>query len=378
MTTKAAAPEGTAVWAGESVRDALTSRPWHTFAVLAAISAAALLIYGRGLWFFFDEWRFIFDRHLTIADLIRPHNEHWSAVLVLIYRGLVELVGTGSYLPFHAVLVACHVVAASGVLALLMQVTTRGIALALTVLFLAFGAGSDNLLWAFQIGFVLATGLGTWALALAPRRPAVAAVLLTVAVATQGVGLFFLAATVVRLHRSRSALWLAIPVAVYGAWFLVAGRVGDNPSPVTDQVAFFAYGFLASAGSLVAGGPVIGALFLGLALVAWRRGVLSAWSLAALAGLVVEFGLIALARAHLEPSFAAAPRYLYVGAPFVLVILSEAWRAVSRPSIRTMGPVFLSLAVLLNLAALVHARGQWDQQLAAEASVPPQERGFPD
>ena len=303
----------------KALRIGLAARPWSAFAVLASVTAVLLALYGRGLWYFLDEWLFILDRHLTIADLVRPHNEHWSAVLVVIYRGLIDLFGTASYFPFHLVLIGTHVFAASGVLALLLNVSSPRVAIAFATVFLAFGAGSDNLLWAFQIGFVLATGLGTWALAVAPRRPGMAAVLLTIAVATQGVGLFYLAAVALRLHRSRTVVWLALPVAVYAAWFAIAGTVGANHGAVSGVAVFFLYGLLASAGSLIAGGPAVGLLFVCLAAVGWRAHALTIWSASAIAGLFVGFGLIALARGDLDLTFAAAPRYLYACAPFVMV-----------------------------------------------------------
>ena len=57
---------------GQNVREVLTRRPWWTFGIVAATVTAVSVVYGRGLWFYNDEWRFNFDRQLTIADLIRP------------------------------------------------------------------------------------------------------------------------------------------------------------------------------------------------------------------------------------------------------------------------------------------------------------------
>ncbi len=62
---------------------------------------------GAGMTFFSDEWAFIAARSLANPiDWLRPHNEHWSTLPIILYRLLVETVGIGSYLPYLAV-VAC-------------------------------------------------------------------------------------------------------------------------------------------------------------------------------------------------------------------------------------------------------------------------------
>jgi hypothetical protein len=56
------------------------------------------------LWFCNDEWEVIRNRALDLESLLRPPNERFSAVLILIHRGLVDLLGTLSYAPFLAAL----------------------------------------------------------------------------------------------------------------------------------------------------------------------------------------------------------------------------------------------------------------------------------
>lgn len=59
------------------------------FAVAFAAGVGLLVLLGRGLWFFTDEWEFLLNRReLALAPLVAPHNEHWVSLPILIYRGL--------------------------------------------------------------------------------------------------------------------------------------------------------------------------------------------------------------------------------------------------------------------------------------------------
>ncbi len=68
---------------------------------------------------------------------------------------------------------------------------------------LLLGSGAENLFWAFQTGFVGSVMFGVWALVFIERpadrhAPVVASVLLVAALASSGMGLFFLVATAAR------------------------------------------------------------------------------------------------------------------------------------------------------------------------------------
>ena len=47
-----------------------------TVAVLLLVSLAVLLFLARGMTFFADEWAVIAERDLSLADFLRPFNEH--------------------------------------------------------------------------------------------------------------------------------------------------------------------------------------------------------------------------------------------------------------------------------------------------------------
>jgi hypothetical protein len=154
------------------------------FVLLALLAVAMMLYLARALSFMGDEWVYIVDRRLTFESMLQPHNEHLAFFHVLVYRGMVESFRTGWYLPFQVALLAIHVAAAAGVLALLSRYVALEAALAAAVLFLFLGTGYDNLLAAFQIGFAGAVALGIWAIVVVDR-PWLSALLLTAALWTQ-------------------------------------------------------------------------------------------------------------------------------------------------------------------------------------------------
>lgn len=323
-------------------------RPDRYFVVFLGTTLAAcsgLLYLGRSGTFYLDEWTFITERSLTFADLLRPHNEHWSAMLVVVYRILFQLVGLHSYLPYLATLVTLHAVVAIGVYRLLRMRNEPFAALAGGALVLLLGSGAEDLFWAFQIGFVGATAAGVWALVLleepASRRRLVgAASLLTIGCATSGVGLWFLVAAGLELlvdPRTRRRIWVAVvPGLVYIAWFVLFGRdaLWRNGSPLDivtlahlpDFVWTGAGGML---GKLTGWGPDPGRILVvaAVAAVGWRmmRGErVPARGIATMASVVVAFLLVGLVRSQGGTELADASRYVYPTGILAILGLS-AW-----------------------------------------------------
>ena len=141
-------------------------------AVGLAIAAVVLLRVARGQWFFADDWEFIARRGVFDGEfsLWSPHNEHWSTIPILVYRALFSLVGLESYRAYLVPLIGVHL----GLGVLLWRIMrTSGvqvvIATALTIVFVFLGAGSENLLWAFQLGFVGSFFFGVLAVHLVDR-----------------------------------------------------------------------------------------------------------------------------------------------------------------------------------------------------------------
>lgn len=272
---------------------------WLPFGVLSIAALGLILWLGRDLTFTWDECDFT----ARGWDVLRPHNEHWSTIPLLTWKTTMAMFGTASYLPFHAVLLGAYLLMAAGVYALLGGLFAVGA----VALLLFLGTGSDQLMSAFQIMFVESSAAGVWALYFIERgRHARAAVLLIVAVASSGMGLAFLAAGMVlgALRRDRAAAWLALPVVVYGVWYVAFNSGGDVellrvPGFVAEQ--------LLGASAALMGLPGIVVLLVVVGVAAWRgRDPLI---FACLVGIVAEFAIIGLVRdegsARYQTTFAA-------------------------------------------------------------------------
>lgn len=305
------------------------------FAAACAAAVVAWLVLGSGTTFINDEWQFIRASHdLSLGYFMEPHNEHLVALPKLLYQGLLATVGLHSYVPYLLLVVLLHVATAIGIYVYARRQTVPLIALAAGTLFLLLGSGAENLLWGFQVAFVGAAALGTWALVIllrepTPVRPWIAALLLLAAVATSGVGLFFLAAAAAILVIStplRRHLWVLAPAVVaYAVWYLEygGGAVGALAAPQA-VVAFVRFGISDAVGELSGFGREIGliiAVLIGIATVAnlasgerIRLGLM-----AGAVGLLAQFGLTGLARADLGAELAGASRYTYEGAIFILI-----------------------------------------------------------
>ena len=115
-----------------------------------------------GQWFYADEWDFIANRSRpagsvgkVVEMLLTPHNEHWSTLPILVYRAVFGVVGLRAYWPYLVVLYAFHLT----VVALLVRVLRRhgvpvGFRCFFVAIFVVYGAGAENLLWAFQFAWM--------------------------------------------------------------------------------------------------------------------------------------------------------------------------------------------------------------------------------
>ncbi len=138
--------------------------PRAALCAFVAIELGALVYYSvlaRGQWFFADEWDFLAHRSLSPNSLLAPHQGHWTTVPIVVYRILWQLIGLRSYMPYVGLTIALHLTAAA-----LLRATMRrsGIrpwtATAGASVFVLFGAGAQDIFWAFQITFAGALVLG--------------------------------------------------------------------------------------------------------------------------------------------------------------------------------------------------------------------------
>jgi len=345
---------------------------------LIAIGAAilmglAILWLSRNFNFYFDEWDFILAApRWTPVSLLEPHNEHPSMLLRAIYALLLNTVGLRSYLPYMAVLVTLHGTSAVLLFELVHRRAGDLVGLAAGALLLVLGAGWENLLWAFQIGFVgsIACGLGMLIALDGPRtsrRLAAAMALLIASLMFSGIGLFFGVAVAVQLiatpARRRDAVWLIPIAAAFGVWFLTFGRhdavpIAANPAgTLLSLPLYIVWGVGSAIAGLVGLGGVIGLpiALVGIAVVltSWRRGV-DPFALGIVAALLAFYFVAGLSRAQLGYEQSGAGRYVYEGAVFWILLLSGVardlpWRGTWRPVLAAC----LFLACFSNAVLLV-------------------------
>ena len=314
--------------------------------VAAAFIGCAWIFYlDRHLSFFGDDWTLIVVARQNLPEmLLSPHGGHFLLVHGLLYEALFVTAGLHSYLPYLGLLLAAH--AASVVLLFLVVRRRAGDAIALgaAAILLLYGTAAEDLAWAFQVEFILPVSFGLGALLLldAPkisiRNYVVAAALLTLAIATSGMGIVMFAAVGGELifdpARRRDLLTLAPGALTFGLWYVLIAR----SSPPTLSLSRATLGVLPERfwvglegavnglfGLQPDAGPVaLAAIAVSLVAVwAWRRRV-GVRAAGPLVGLGVEFLLIGLTRAQFDLNAAASSRYMYVAAVLLLLTITDA------------------------------------------------------
>jgi hypothetical protein len=202
--------------------------PWIALAILLLGGAALLAYETRGTTFWSDEWLWILHRRgSSISSFLDPHNSHLSLIPIAIYKLLLAVTGLRHYWPYRGVLIA-----ADAGCALLIFVYARSrvgpyFALLASALILFFGPGWQDILWPFQIGWLIAIGSGIGALLLLDRHDRAgdvgACLMLAVSLVSAGPGLAIAIGMVVEvlLRRHRRDLWIvALPIALYVLWWI--------------------------------------------------------------------------------------------------------------------------------------------------------------
>ena len=336
-----------------TVADVRVPRARMVVAAAAVIACAALFLLTRSYTFYFDEWTFITDAPgWTLRSYFEPHNEHPVMLLKLLYAALLNTAGLRSYLPYMASLWIAH---AANVILLFELVRRRCgdiVAVAAALILLVLGTGWEDLLWAFQAGWLASTAFGLGAMLALERRPAIAAVLLTVSLSFAGTGIVFAVAIGVQLlltpSRRRDLLWFVPPALALLAWYAAFGRFGQHPNPQPTAAnllidpLYTLWGLSQGAAGIVGAAGWIGYAALAIAAVAlgwhWRRHGVDPFTAGIAAGLLAFFLIAGLTRAQLGWQQSGASRYVYVAAMLWLILLAEAardapWRGTLRPLI---------------------------------------------
>jgi hypothetical protein len=345
--------------------------------VLALLSLLALvLIYRKGLGttFYFDEWNFVMNRRdWNVDTFLRPHNEHFSLVPVLIFKLLFVTVGLDSYWVYRLLLIVAHLT----VVALLFEYARRRVgnwpALAAATLVLFLGAAWNDLLVPFQLSFVLSVAAGLGALLALERRDTLgdglACGLVALALASSSVGIPFAAAVLVETFldpNRKRRLWIGLaPLALYGLWSLEYGDPtatsgGRTLEELLRLNAPAVPGYVATA---VAGavGAVVGLgvdwgrplAVIGVALLVYVlvRGPASPRVYALLAAGAAFWGLSGLFRAQLNAPLDS--RYLYLGGILVVLIAVQLLRPVTvTPRLAVVGAVLVAASAIGNFGSL--------------------------
>jgi hypothetical protein len=359
---------------------------WVALVVLLLAGAALLVHETRGTTFFEDEWRWILERHGGgLGSFLDPHNEHLSLVPVTIYKLLFATVGLRHYWPYRALGIGAHLV-----VVLLVFVYARSrvggyFALLAAALILFFGPGWQDILWPFQMAWLIAVAAGIGALLLLDRRDRVgdvgACMLLGASLASAGPGLAIAVGLVVEvlLRRRWRDLWIvAVPVALYALWWLGYQHTTFSRHALL-LVPRFVFDAVAGALSSLAGLAGIdvfhdtgtflnwGPPLLAIAVIAllWRLHrmhripprvltllaiPLAFWILTSVGRAYVSIGTLVLTFTGDES------RYLYVGAVFLALLAAELARGLpaSMP-IRAGVGVLVAAAVISNIAPLQDA-----------------------
>lgn len=349
-----------------------------------------LLYCNRGQWFWGDEWAFLGHRGVLHADrsLWAPHSEHWLTGPILIYRSLYAVFGVRTYVPYVVVLLLLHLAVSH----LLWQLMRRAgidpaLATGLAATYVLLGAGYENLLWAFQIGFVGSVALGLAAVLLVnhdgpfDRRDVTGWVVGVASLMFSGIGVTMVAVVTVTVLLRRglrdAALTVAVPCLVYVVWLALAGREGLDAHPRTlDSVLTYPdyiWTGMRAAVEEATGFPGAGTVLV-LGLAAWllrRAGTAAGPAAPAFAGAiggVLLFSVIAVGRTALGAQQAQASRYTYVvmamALPAMGLVLHELVDHL--PSRRAFVLFLLFLVALHNLGVL---REQTRRQTEAEKGL---------
>jgi hypothetical protein len=343
---------------------------WIVVALAAVLASVLILRVGRDTTWFFDDWSWILTRRTgSLDDFLGNHNGHLNLVPVVVYKVLWAVFGLTSYTAFRVTAVVVHVGACLLVFAYLRRRTQLWFAVSATVVLLFLGYAYQDLVWPFQIQFTGAVAGGVAALLLLDRHDRIgdvgASIALAVAVACSGVGLPFVGAITLELLLRRSTwrkLWIPlVPFALWGLWYLQYGQSqvkGSNLHLVPEnatQMGSAAVGALF--GRSMDDGHVLLAL-LGIAVVivlAVDRRISPRFA-AVLALPLGYWILTSLSRAQYHDP--AASRYLYPGAVFVVLAVSELVPKVRVPGGRA-GAVVAALVLVIVVA--VSLRGNIDQ-----------------
>jgi hypothetical protein len=322
-----------------------------------------MLYAGRGIGFFYDEWNWVLERREgTLDSYLKPHNEHFSLLPVIVYKALFATVGVDPHWPYRLPLVAVHLLTGALVYALARRRVGDWAAVIAAAAVLFLGQGWENLIWAFQVGFVgsIAAGLAAL-LALERGRDALAGALLLASLACASLGVTFLVGAAVELawQRRGRRLWPAVvaPGAVFAVWYAGYGESAIKWEGIVNGLNWSLDSIAAAFGGLFGQGSDWGVpiALAGIAALLWRLGSTRPVTprLAALVAAAGAFWLLSGFARSTGLAPANSPRYLYVGAVFIVLIACELLAGVRlRPRAVGVAAAVAAVAIAMGLPVL--------------------------
>jgi len=319
-------------------------------------SAAVLLGFMSELTFWRDEWAFILNRRgFSVDTFLDPHYEHIAIAPIAIYKLLLAIFGMGSPLPFQLAAVTMFLGAVLLLFVWLRKRVSEWLALAAVLPLLFFGPSWDDLLWPFQIGFYGSLIGGIGALLALDRNDRkgdrLACGLLALGMTFSSLGIAFAAGVAVsvaiRPDRLRRAYVAAIPIGLFGLWWLGWGREADSFLSFNNLATLPSYvldGLSSSLSSLFGlatprdeitvrpldwGRPLLAgfALLAVLRLIQLRRVPQGCWVIGATA---ISFWALAGLNASIF-RFPESGRYQLMGAIFMVMFAAELLRGMRVP-----------------------------------------------
>ncbi len=332
---------------------------------LMALSAAVLLYMGRGLSFFYDEWEWVIHDHSGgLHWLFVAHVGNISVFPAAVYRALFYLIGLNHYAVFRLDVIALHLICGALVYVTAARRIARPPALLAAALILFLGAAWEDLLWGFQIGYLLSVsgGLATWVLLEEKRRftDVAAMACLVVAAGSSSIGIPVMVGVAVELwwrREDRRRIWIVlVPAALYVLWYLGYGVSQVTEKSLIHAPVYFLELVAAAFGGLVGrnmewGRPLA---LLGLLAVLFhlaRRRTVSARLVGLLAAASALWTVTAVAR-----STYGAPessRYIYLGAVLIVLVGVELLRGVTiTPLMSVIATLVIAVCAFAGLTLL--------------------------
>jgi len=212
---------------------------WLALAAGMAVAAGLILYLNRGTTFYVDEIAWLYETPgLGAGEVLDPHNGHLIAVTRLVFKAILETVGT-EYLAFRLLGVASLLLCVGLFYALVKRRIGALPALAPALALLFLGSASQHVL--IPIGFTplfsIAAGLAALlVLERDDRRGDIGAcALLVLSILTYSTGLAFAVgvglSVMLRPDRWRRAWVFALPFALYAGWWIVE----DDPTDASQE-----------------------------------------------------------------------------------------------------------------------------------------------